>query len=274
MNFKSFFIRAIVALIFGPLVLFLTYQGGYFLLTLVLAVTTISYWEFKRLVSLKGAYAQFVTGELFIVAVVVALFVNNAIILPLAIGAIILVLFIELYRKKGSPLLNSAATLFGALYFSLLFGSFLLIREMPRTLDIEYVEAGQWLIMLIIVTWVCDTAAYIFGSYFGRHKLMLQVSPNKSVEGTIAGFLFAILAAYACFLWFIDHLSSLDCIAIGAIAGSFGQYGDLFESMMKRDADVKDTSNLLPGHGGIMDRFDSLMISAPLMYLYLIIVVF
>ena len=118
MNFKSFFIRAIVALIFGPLVLFLTYQGGYFLLTLVLAVTTISYWEFKRLVSLKGAYAQFVTGELFIVAVVVALFVNNAIILPLAIGAIILVLFIELYRKKGSPLLNSAATLFGALYLA------------------------------------------------------------------------------------------------------------------------------------------------------------
>jgi phosphatidate cytidylyltransferase len=267
-------VRAVVALIFGPLVLFLTYQGGYFLLALVLLVATISYWEFTRLVALKGAHAQLVTGELFTVAAVVAVFANTAIILPLAIGAIVLVLFIELYRKKGSPLLNSSVTVFGAFYFSLLFGSLLLIRDLPRIHDFEYIEAGQWLIMLIIVTWVCDTAAYIIGSYFGRHKLMLQVSPNKSIEGTIAGFLFAILAAYGCYLWFIDNLSSLDCIAIGAIAGSFGQYGDLFESMMKRDADVKDTSNLLPGHGGIMDRFDSLMISAPLMYLYLILVVF
>ena len=153
-----------------------------------------------------------------------------------------------------------------------MFGSFLLIRELPLIHNFEYSEAGQWLIMLILVTWVCDTAAYMFGSYLGRHKLMPRISPNKSVEGSIFGFLFAVLAAYVCHIWFIDNLSSLDSMAIGAIVGSFGQFGDLFESMLKRDADIKDSSNLIPGHGGMMDRFDSLTISAPIMYLYLIFV--
>ncbi len=274
MNSKSFAIRLIVALIFGPLILFLAWKGGVFLLALVLVVATFSYWEFIGLAQKKGAYAQTVSGELIALAVVLALYFNKSALVAIAFVGVVLTLFVELYRKKGSPLLNASTTLFGAFFFSLLFGSFLLIRELPLIYNFEYGEAGQWLVMLILVTWVCDTAAYIFGSYFGRRKLIPRISPNKSVEGAAAGFLFAILAGYVCHIWFIDNLSVLDSMAIGAIIGSFGQYGDLFESMLKRDANVKDSSDLIPGHGGMMDRFDSLTISAPMMYLYIRFIVF
>lgn len=274
MNYKSLIVRGVVAFVFGPLILLLTWLGGYFLFGLVLLVTTLSYWEFVRLVGHKHAEAQLITGEVITVLVVLSLYFYKAALLPVFLVAVLFVLFGELYRRKTSKLLNASTTLFGAFYFSLMFGSFLLIRDLPNVHRFDYVEGGQWLMMLILATWVCDSAAYFVGSYFGRHKLMERVSPNKSIEGTVAGFLFAILAAYVCHLWFIDHLSPLDSIAIGAISGSFGQYGDLFESMFKRDANVKDSSNLIPGHGGMMDRFDSLTISAPITYLYLIFVVF
>ncbi|MBN1561291.1 phosphatidate cytidylyltransferase [candidate division KSB1 bacterium] len=274
MNLKSFITRLAVAIIYGPLVLFLSWKGGYFLFALVMIVSTFSYWEFVRLAKKKGANAQLVPGEFLALGVVIALYFNIAALIPLLFVGAIFIYFVELYRKKGSAILNISATLFGSLSFSLLFGAFLLIRKLPCVDGFAEHEAGQWLIMLILTTWVCDSAAYIIGSYCGRHKLMPRISPNKSVEGTVAGFLFAILAAFVCHLWFIDTLSSLDSMAIGAIAGSFGQYGDLFESMLKRDADVKDTSKLLPEHGGMMDRFDSLTLSAPVVYLYLVYIVY
>lgn len=274
MNLKSFAVRSVIALFFGPLLLFIFWKGGYFLLGLVLLVVALSYWEFVRLVAAKGASAQFISGELIAVASVLAVFFNTGVVIPLILIGVTLVFFIEIYRKQGSPILNIGATLFGALFFSLFFGSFLLIRELPHIHNFEYSEAGQWILMLVLSTWACDSAAMVVGSYFGRHKLIERISPNKSIEGTIAGFFSGILAAYICHIWFIDFLSPLDSIAIGAIAGIFGQYGDLFESMLKRDAGVKDSSNLIPGHGGIMDRFDSLTLSAPIMYLYLIYVVF
>ncbi len=274
MNLKSFAVRSVIALFFGPLLLFIFWKGGYFLLGLVLLVAVLSYWEFVRLAAAKGAFAQLISGELLASAAALSLFFNTGMLIPIIFIGVTLIFFIEIYRKKGSPILNIGATLFGSLFFSLFFGSFILIRELPHVYNFEYVEAGQWILLLVLSTWACDSAAMVIGSYFGRHKLMPRISPNKSVEGTVAGFLFAILAAYVCHIWFIDFLSPLDSMAIGAIAGIFGQYGDLFESMLKRDAGVKDSSSLIPGHGGIMDRFDSLTISAPIMYLYVVYIVF
>lgn len=274
MNLKSLAVRSLVALVFGPLILFLVWKGGYYLFGLSLIVVSLSYWEFVALAHKKGAFAQYVLGEAIAVAALLALYFSRQTLLPIVLLGAVAVMFVELYRKKGSPLINASVTLFGAFFFSLLFGSFMLIRELPHALGLEYVQAGEWIIMLILATWVCDSAAYFIGSYFGRHKLMPRISPNKSVEGAVAGFLFAVLAAWICHIWFIDTLSILDSMAIGAIAGSFGQYGDLLESMLKRDAGVKDSSNLIPGHGGMMDRFDSLTLSAPIVYLYLVTVVF
>jgi phosphatidate cytidylyltransferase len=117
--------------------------------------------------------------------------------------------------------------------------------------------------------WICDSAAYYIGTAFGKHKLFPRVSPKKSWEGAIAGFVFAILAMVISKNIIIDFLSWNSVIGIGMIVGILGQVGDLIESLFKRDSGVKDSSNLIPGHGGIFDRFDSLIFSSPFILILL-----
>ena len=270
MNFKSFATRSLIALIFGPLIIAAALFGRLIWVGFVLTVVLLSIYEFYELAEKKGSASNLVLGVLTATVILNSLyFYGEFAVVPILILSLLAILFVELYKKHGSPLLNSATTFLGLLIFPLMFGSFILIRELPARYGLAYVQAGRWIVMIILATWVCDTAAYVAGSYLGKHKLMPRISPNKSVEGAVAGFVFAILAAYACHRWFIIGLYLRDSLIIGGIVGSFGQYGDLFESMFKRDAGVKDTSSIIPGHGGGMDRFDSLTITAPVVYLYL-----
>ena len=274
MNIRSFLVRLLVAVIFGPLIIAVMWFGGYYLLGFIAAVVALSVWEFNRMAAVKGAWGGLISSEILALAILFVLYFKKQAVIPVVIIGIVLILFTQLYRKKGSGCLNTSVSLFNSIYFAFLFGSFILIRELPEKIGVEYLEAGQWLIMIILTTWVCDTAAYVLGSYFGKHKLMPRISPNKTVEGSIAGFISSVLAAWLCHVWFVDELLLAHSLIIGAIVGTFGQYGDLFESMFKRDADVKDSSSLIPGHGGIMDRFDSLLISTPIVYLMLSYIVF
>lgn len=274
MNLKSFGIRALIAFVFGPLIILAALYGGYYLLFFVLLVVVLSLYEFFKLAQIKGAHGQLIIGEIAALALTVTLYFHakDAFFYVLML-AFVAIFFVELYRKKASPTLNIAVTLFGAVYFSFMFGSFLLIRELPRIHNLDYRTPGEWLVMMILVVWICDTAAYLVGSRFGKHRLIRRVSPKKSIEGAVAGFVFAVLTAYVCHIWFVDGLRWIDSLVIGALVGIFSQYGDLFESLIKRDVGVKDSSSLIPEHGGIMDRFDSLTITAPVIYLYLKLVV-
>ena len=275
MNLKSFAIRSLVALVFAPLIIIAALVGGPFWLALILVIVLLSIREYRMMAQNKNTYSQLLVAAAASICIIISFYQNKpSQLIPVLLLTVIISLFVELYRKKGSPTLNTAVTLFSAIYFSLLFGSFVLIRELPKNLQLSYRSGGEWIVMMILATWVCDTAAYIFGSYFGKHKLIERISPNKTVEGTVAGFIFAILTVYLCHIWFVHDLSLTSSLVIGFITGSFGQYGDLFESMIKRDVGVKDSSNLIPGHGGMMDRFDSLTISAPLVFLYLKFFVF
>jgi phosphatidate cytidylyltransferase len=123
--------------------------------------------------------------------------------------------------------------------------------------------------MLFIVIWSGDSFAYFAGKSLGRHKLAPVVSPNKTWEGAVAGFLFSIIAALACKATFLHGLSWMDATALGALIGVVGQIGDLCESIVKRAVKVKDSGAILPGHGGMLDRVDSLLFGAPAMYYYL-----
>ena len=275
MNLKSFAIRALVAVIFGPLIIISALVGGYFWFGFILIVVLASIFEFRKIIENKGAFSQLFVPLGTSILILVQFFTGNTqFLIPTIILSLVLSFFIEIYRKKGSSTLNLSATFFSAFYFSILFGSFILLRELPTQLDIDYRAGGKWLVLIIFATWICDTAAYVVGSYFGKHKLMPRISPNKTVEGTVAGFIFAVIVAWIFHVWFIDDLRLIDSLIIGAITGIFGQYGDLFESMIKRDVGVKDSSKIIPGHGGIMDRFDSLTLTAPLVYLYLAYIVF
>ena len=117
--------------------------------------------------------------------------------------------------------------------------------------------------MILISIWICDTFAYTFGKMLGRHKLYEKVSPNKTIEGGVAGLIGAVLTVVIVKIFNILPLDWSSAIIMGSAVGILGQIGDLVESWFKRDAGVKDSSALLPGHGGMLDRFDSLLFLSP-----------
>ena len=129
--------------------------------------------------------------------------------------------------------------------------------------------AGEFLVLfLAVVTWASDTGAYYVGTLWGKHPLMPSISPKKTVEGVLGGLLLAIAAALLAHWWFVAELSWSDAVILGVLLTVTGLIGDLFESMIKRRTGVKDSGGILPGHGGMLDRIDSLLFTAPTFYYY------
>jgi phosphatidate cytidylyltransferase len=142
----------------------------------------------------------------------------------------------------------------------------MLLRELPIIAGLDYSVGFTFVIIAFTITWCCDTGAYTFGKLFGRHKLLPSVSPKKTVEGAIGGTLLSIAGILVARVLFDTQLGVVEAIVLAAAASIVGQLGDLVESMIKRDAQIKDASTTIPGHGGILDRFDSLLFTAPLIY--------
>jgi phosphatidate cytidylyltransferase len=308
-------IRILTATVGIPVLILLSYLGGFYFLALVVLCSTIALHEFYKLSQTKGAKPQIVVGLIAgglinlsfyhnkLQNFSVGLFQKMGLSVPfpnqanlffiLIISILIVILIVELFRNAGYPLHNLSVTVMGLIYVSGFFGTFIGLRELfipfdfpasrfftadeislPQTLDKIYAWGGYTVISVFIIIWICDTAAYFGGRLTGKHKLFERISPNKTWEGAIFGFVFAIVAAVAMKYILLDYLSVGSAVVIGFIVGVFGQVGDLVESMFKRDAGVKDSSSLIPGHGGALDRFDSLLFVAPLVYLYLDFVVF
>lgn len=183
--------------------------------------------------------------------------------LLLALAAVLL------HRLKSTSdlrrsLTDSAVLLFGLLYVPLTLGHLLLTRARPD---------GEFLVFfLILVTWAGDTGAYYVGTAVGQHKLAPVISPNKTVEGLIGGLVLAVAAAFLARAWFLPTFGAGDCLAAGLLLTLAGVAGDLSESVMKRGAGAKDTGGLIPGHGGMLDRLDSLLFTAPAFYYYVTLV--
>ena len=129
-------------------------------------------------------------------------------------------------------------------------------------------EGIKWIFFILFVLWMGDTGAYIVGSMMGRTKLYPVVSPNKTIEGALAGLLFSLLTGLACRKIFLPDISIIHCILLTAGISLIGQLGDLCESVFKRERGFKDSGAILPGHGGILDRIDSLLFAAPFLYYY------
>ena len=156
----------------------------------------------------------------------------------------------------------------GIIYAGWAFGRYLvLIRDMK----IDNMEIGVELIFLFIaIIWSGDTGAYATGRLLGRHKLIPAISPGKTIEGAMGGLFFGILGGIAIKYVFLPKVIALHHIIIlGILLGIIGQIGDLGESLLKRNANMKDSGNLIPGHGGVLDRCDSMILTAPVFYYYL-----
>jgi phosphatidate cytidylyltransferase len=166
-----------------------------------------------------------------------------------------------------------AVTIFGVLYVGWLGGHLVSLRELPLRVGTDYSDGARYAFLPFFLAWTSDTAAYLGGRFFGKTKLFPRVSPAKSVEGSLSALISAPFVAWLAKLSFAPFLSVPDVFALGLITCVASQLGDLVESMIKREADVKDSSNMIPGHGGLLDRFDSLFFAAPAVYYYLAIAV-
>lgn len=180
----------------------------------------------------------------------------------------------EILLSKDFYLKNIGYSAIGILYAIIPFG--LLIYLRLHAIEIQYTPGGfgtapGWLIplLLIIFIWINDTMAYIVGSLIGKTPFAPNISPKKTIEGTVGGMILAVAAAavYGHF-WGSGYLSLRHWIALACIAAVFGTLGDLMESKLKRMAGVKDSGNIMPGHGGFLDRFDSLLLAAPFAWIY------
>jgi phosphatidate cytidylyltransferase len=184
------------------------------------------------------------------------------IIVPTLLATLVCAISVPLLSRSPleQSLRDSAMTLFGILYLGLTLGMLSMTRLLPQ---------GEWLIFfLLLVTWASDTAAYYIGTLYGRHRLAPTISPKKTFEGLVGGLIAAIIIAYAARWWFLPELSGLDCLILGTLLTITGLWGDLTESAMKRSVGMKDSGGILPGHGGMLDRLDSLLFTAPVFYYY------
>ena len=181
----------------------------------------------------------------------------------LLIGIALTAMIVEIFRKKETPLLNISILVFSFVWLGLMLGSLSELRNLP---DIGF----KITLALFLSVWICDTGAFFFGKKFGKKKILPDISPNKTWVGTIAGFISSMI--FLLILnqsgYFPEIFSLVDVVVLGLITGIFGQFGDWAESLLKREANVKDTSNILAGHGGVLDRFDSLTFAAPLTLIY------
>ena len=261
--------RVIVSIIAIPIIIAICIFGKIPFMIFALGIGLISFWEFSALTNNKGANPNFIIGAASIIALVLNAYFAFLEFHLIIIIISVLMLLLELFRNKGSAIINLGSVLLGIFYIGLFSTTLVLIREHFAYSEFLYSEGGYLIISLMVTIWVCDSAAFFIGSAFGRHKLFPRVSPNKSWEGAVAGFIFAVVTMIAANALVLDKIDLFDSIIIGLIIGVFGQIGDLIESLVKRDAAVKDSSKLIPGHGGIFDRFDSLLFTSPIIYLYL-----
>jgi len=274
-HFKKLGLRVLVAIFGIPIIVFLVYTGGLAFVGLVLLVNLLSQYEFYKLTELKQMLPLKILGLAGTVLITISFYyfgLEKSWLIILILFYITLI--IELFRNKASATLNISATAWGVFYPTVFFCFHILIRELPNSFQLDYAIGAKWIMFMLITIWICDTAAYFIGSAIGKHKLFERISPHKTMEGAIAGFFFALITAYLLHQFYLKELHLIHCLVIGFIIGIMSQVGDLVESLFKRDAGVKDTSGILPGHGGFLDRFDAPLFVAPLVYLYLRFIVF
>ena len=273
---NNFIVRTITGIIFvvAIVVSFLNPLAMIFLFSLVTGMTV---WEFAGLVNERenvhiNQFITSVAGVLLFLAMAVharGMDTLNLAFVPW-LATIIYLLVSELYLKATDPIANWAYTMMTQLYIALPFSLLNVLAFQFTNCDLP------WLLPLsvFIFLWVNDSGAYCCGSLLGKHKLFPRISPGKSWEGSIGGGVFVLLAAWL--ISFITtqkgittNLTTLQWMGMGLVVAVFGTWGDLIESLFKRTLGIKDSGNILPGHGGMLDRFDSSLLAIPAVIVYL-----
>ncbi|MEO6695939.1 MAG: phosphatidate cytidylyltransferase [Ignavibacteria bacterium] len=252
--------RILVGIIGIPLVIYVCYLGGIAFLIFSLIVTSAASWEFYSMFERKGLMPMKITSILAAAAVLLLSYFIKRDFLLYQYIFIVFFIMAEILRKENKNPLNPVIVIFALLYIT---APFIMLSQLIERSNFNLV------IYIFVLIWVCDSAAYFGGKIFGKHMLS-SISPKKTWEGSITGFILTIGISLIVHLIYPESLLIKDALISGLIVGIFSQAGDLFESLIKRYCGVKDSSEIIPGHGGILDRFDSLIFVAPLIFIYFI----
>jgi phosphatidate cytidylyltransferase len=268
-------LRVASGLLFVPLLLLLAHLGGVAFLALVGALIVLGSIEFFGMMRARGLTPE---REFAIVAgLMIATAGYRPDVLPADVvvaAGLLALLIIGLLRPRARAAESLGVTVLGVAYVGWLMSHLVLLRELPWRAGTAYVSGASFALLAFWLPWSCDTAAYVVGRRWGRVRPWKSISPRKTLEGAIAGFLAAVAAAFLARIWFADFLRIVDALVLGFLVGVLAQAGDLVESLLKRESSHTDSSDLIPGHGGVLDRFDSVLFAAPVVYYYLRHVVF
>ncbi len=265
--------RTITGVFIVILIIFSVVLSKYFFTGLFLIITILGLWEFysllekvdinpnKTLGTIAGAF-------LFISNASVALHIAPVEILLVNFLLVFLVFLVELYRNIPNPFTNVAFTFFGLLYVAV---PFALLNYFPNPALKTDVYNPSIVLGFFFLIWVNESGAYIVGTAMGKHRLFERISPKKTWEGTSGGGVLCLITAWILGMYF-EEISVLNWFIIGGLVVVLSTYGDLFESMLKRSINTKDSGTILPGHGGILDRFDGFIMATPFVFVYLLLI--
>ncbi|MBL7129607.1 MAG: phosphatidate cytidylyltransferase [Ignavibacteria bacterium] len=250
--------RVLIGVIGIPIILFLIFKGGLYFFVFTLIVQSVCLFEFNKMFEKRKYYPLKIFAMLCsLIFLCVSYFLESYITLCV-LSIIILTVSVEVFRKGKRNPVNPVISIFSMLYITV---PFILLNELLLINNFNIV------FYVVVLIWSCDTFAYFGGKYFGKH-LLSSISPKKTWEGSVIGFIFTNIASLIFHFYFPEVLTLEDALIVGSAVGIFGQIGDLFESMLKRYNEVKDSSNIIPGHGGVLDRFDSLIFVSPIVFVY------
>ncbi len=254
--------RILTAAIALPLLIVLVAFANPLIFSLFLAVVLfLALLEFNRMgLAADHSIEQWVAAAGGALSVPLLYFQQETLLLPFFAGTILLLGVLFLFRLPEIKEIQQRLgwLCLGLFYLPFLLGHLYLIRILP--------EGRAWIFLTLLVIMICDTFAYFVGSNFGKRKLYPAVSPNKSVEGGLGGLVGSVLVVVLAGVTFLPQIGIFDGIVVGLLLGTIGQLGDLFESLLKRACGVKDSGSLIPGHGGLLDRLDSLLFAFPVVY--------
>ena len=258
--------RVISGLLFLPIFYLIAWKlPPVYFTGVVLAAVLVGLYEFYRIAEARGTKPNAMLGSVFGALIVLEAYQ------PLMYGmggvylgaGLLLIMIARLFSRRpvDGALDDVAATVLGVFYVALLFSFQVSIRT--------GLDGKQWLVFLYFVIWASDIGAYSIGIPFGKHRLYEKVSPKKSIEGLIGALIASAGMALLCRAWFMPSLGREEAIGLALALAMVGVVGDLVESLFKRAAGVKDSGSIIPGHGGVLDRMDSMLFAAPVLYYYL-----
>ena len=265
--------RTLVNLIGAPLLLSTIYLGGTIFTLFIFVVIFISTYEFNNMIKLKS-FSLYLPIFYFIYLVFLCFYlfipVSDNIFHMFLSLSVLIIIFSSLFIAKKYKFQNMIYSLLAFFWIGVLFQGAIYLRNLP--------EIGfKVVVCMFLSVWITDSFAYIFGKKFGKAKILPKISPNKTWVGCVSGYLSCtvfiyILYEYNYFTNSFYTFNLVDVMILGLISGIFGQAGDFFESYLKRSFSIKDSGTLLQGHGGFLDRFDSLLFVVPMFTYYYYIV--